>query len=275
MNCIKILTAVLITATGFITTSAHAVSWVGSANYVTPPLTPSGNDEDMVGPFNTYDFGTGVVLLEQQGSVGATTSFNGYYQSFVTKHELFGAPVAAPNLDISYELTVGASFTQDVTTTGSSSTISVNNGGIFKLYRDTTPDREYASASDTGFTDGDVIMTGTILGGVGAGISSGGMIFGATTIDIQITSYDQTVFEPDTITGGDGIFTLRLGSPVDQTFLSTVDFVQGQSAKDANDFKFAADGNVVLSAVPEAETYGMMLAGLGLIGFMVRRRNAA
>ena len=31
----------------------------------------------------------------------------------------------------------------------------------------------------------------------------------------------------------------------------------------------------VAAAVPEAETYAMMLAGLGLVGFMVRRRRNA
>ena len=30
-----------------------------------------------------------------------------------------------------------------------------------------------------------------------------------------------------------------------------------------------------VSAVPEPESYGMLLAGLGLMGFMVRRRKAA
>jgi len=30
-----------------------------------------------------------------------------------------------------------------------------------------------------------------------------------------------------------------------------------------------------VAAVPEAETYAMMLAGLGLVGFMVRRRRHA
>jgi len=30
----------------------------------------------------------------------------------------------------------------------------------------------------------------------------------------------------------------------------------------------------VTTPVPEAETYAMMLAGLGLIGFVVRRRTA-
>ena len=33
--------------------------------------------------------------------------------------------------------------------------------------------------------------------------------------------------------------------------------------------------SVVLTPVPEAETYAMMLAGLGLVGFMARRRNLA
>jgi hypothetical protein len=37
---------------------------------------------------------------------------------------------------------------------------------------------------------------------------------------------------------------------------------------------FSANFNMT-AAVPEASTYGMMLAGLGLVGFAVRRRNAS
>lgn len=33
-------------------------------------------------------------------------------------------------------------------------------------------------------------------------------------------------------------------------------------------------GNVLVSAVPEADTYAMMLAGLGLVGFIARRRKS-
>lgn len=33
-------------------------------------------------------------------------------------------------------------------------------------------------------------------------------------------------------------------------------------------------GNFTISPVPEPETYALMLAGLGALGFMVRRRNA-
>jgi hypothetical protein len=34
-------------------------------------------------------------------------------------------------------------------------------------------------------------------------------------------------------------------------------------------------GAVMLAPVPEPETYGMMLAGLGVLGFLARRRKAA
>lgn len=34
-------------------------------------------------------------------------------------------------------------------------------------------------------------------------------------------------------------------------------------------------GNISLKAVPEADTYAMMLAGLGLVGFVARRRKQA
>jgi hypothetical protein len=36
---------------------------------------------------------------------------------------------------------------------------------------------------------------------------------------------------------------------------------------------FETDNHAVLAAVPEPETYAMMLAGLGMIGFMARRRK--
>ena len=42
------------------------------------------------------------------------------------------------------------------------------------------------------------------------------------------------------------------------------------------DFQFQADANTSfqVSAVPEPETYALMLGGLGLIGFVARRRRS-
>lgn len=42
---------------------------------------------------------------------------------------------------------------------------------------------------------------------------------------------------------------------------------------DYNDLKFVFT-NVAVQAVPEPETYGMLLAGLGLVGFAARRKRA-
>ncbi len=259
-----VLWAALLAASAFSVQSAHAVNWVGSADYTAAPN--SGADEEVVGPFSTYDFGSGVVLLSVTGVSGPTTSYNGYYQSYVTKHELNGNPVSAPLLDTNYELTVVASFTQSVT----GAAITVNSGGTFNVYLDTTRDRDFTT--DSGFTNGDLIMSGTILSGIGTAISSGGMVFGVTDITIDVTSYDTNVFSPDTIAGGDGIFTLRLGVPSDATFLGSVPSVQGVGV--TGNYLYAADGYATL-AVPEAETYAMMLAGLGLVGFMARRRARA
>jgi hypothetical protein len=38
-------------------------------------------------------------------------------------------------------------------------------------------------------------------------------------------------------------------------------------------YEFTTDPNVVVTSVPEPETYAMLLAGLGLMGGIVRRRN--
>jgi hypothetical protein len=50
---------------------------------------------------------------------------------------------------------------------------------------------------------------------------------------------------------------------------SSIAFPNNNAAKNI----FAVD-NLNITPVPEPETYGMMLAGLGLMGFMVRRKNS-
>lgn len=262
MNRNKILLATLLAASVFAGPSAYAQSWVGTADYTAGS---SEGDEDVVGPFNTYDAGAGVVLLESTGMSGGNSTFNGVYQSYVTKHELSGVPVVAAGLDDTYELTAVATFTESVSATGE---ITVT-GGTFNLYRDTTRDRDYTT--DSGFSDGEAILTGTITSGAGAAAAD--LSFGVTDLTIQITGYDTSVYNPDTIATGGGIFTLRMGSELDAPFLSGITSVGGNSYDVASgDLLYAADGYLAL-AVPEAETYAMMLAGLGLVGFMARRRT--
>ncbi len=246
---------------------SHAVAaanWVGTADYTASPLSITA--ADVVGPFSVYDAGSGVVLLEATGSSGPLVYYDGYYQSFVTRHELNGSPVAAPNLDLAYELTVVADFTETLDT--SNGTFSIT-GGSFAIYLDKAVNRNFTG--DSGFTDGDKILWGDITSGSGTSMSVAGMVFGATDLNIAVKGYDTNVYSPDTITNAGGIFTLRLGNPYDAPFLGPISNVQGH-AVDSGDLRFAADGYLAL-AVPEAETYAMMLAGLGLVGFMARRRT--
>ena len=63
-----------------------------------------------------------------------------------------------------------------------------------------------------------------------------------------------------------GAFSLNGGTSF-QTFSTSLSPSQGQA-----DYQWALMAGAF--AVPEPETYAMMLAGLGLVGFMVRRRKA-
>ena len=62
-----------------------------------------------------------------------------------------------------------------------------------------------------------------------------------------------------------GTFTARNSASVYSAL------VQGGNQVSAN---LDMNGNLTISAVPEAETYAMMLAGLGLVGFMAARRRS-
>lgn len=258
MKSIHLIAAALATACA-VAPAAAAGTWVGTANY----------GVESVGPFNTYDFSSaGVLLLDPQAGLSA----NGYYQSFVTQHLLDGLVVSNPLLSANnYEITIVANFASQLTSANAFGQTYSVTAGSFSLWLDTTPDRSFSG--DSGFADGQKIMEGTVISGAGSSVSVGAMQFGGGSLQLQVTGYDTAIYNPDTIGGADSIFSLRLNAPVDSTFLNQITSVQSNAyLPGTGDLKYAADGNLTLTPVPEPESYGMLLAGLGVIGAIGRRR---
>ncbi len=275
MNIARNMLTVLALGMGVTSGNAFAVTpWVGTADY---KLAPGAlGDEDKVGPFSIYDLAANspVLLKPLNGanplnpSVG--NEFQGYYQSFVSTHQLGKLGVSSPNLNTTgagtgYELTVAANFKEKITgVSGTDFTFNVT-GGDTKFYFDTTPDYDFSA--DSGFTNGSAILSGTILNGSGTLLDG---TLGVTKLNVRVDSYDTTVFDPDTIVAGSSIFSLELdptGNPANITS------VLGHGYNAGADVLLMADGNFALAA-PELSTYIMMLMGIGMVGFMaVRRRN--
>jgi len=254
---------------------ASMVPWVGTADYQLAP--GAAGDEDIVGPFSSYDFSSNGVVLIKPAAVASAGSFTvgdtytGYYQSYVNSHNnLLGQAVPSPNLNNTYELTVAANFNERVTgVDASGNAVFQIIDGVANIYFDTAPNRNFAT--DSGFTDGSSIIQGTISGGSGAFLTSVGVGFSSIDLTIGNLGYDHNVFDPATINGGDGIFTLQI-NPSGVT--SVTSSVMGHGVN-AGDSLLQADGNLNLLAVPLPPTAWLLGGALaGLLGFARRRPDA-
>jgi hypothetical protein len=122
---------------------------------------------------------------------------------------------------------------------------------------------------------GDTLTIANFGGGV---MAVGGNFFN--------TDEPGTVFGGNvTVTGSDGgtpvstvISNATTGSFVgfvSTGLMTSLTMVADNSANGVPDFSYPTVGRLMLaSAVPEPETYALMLAGLGLVGFLARRRRA-
>jgi len=250
--------------------------WSGTANYNNAGTVDPG--EDIVGPFNQYHFGSGVILTSPLNpsslTVGQTVS--GWFQSSVDEHKLLssGATVSSPQLNSTgsgsgYELTLVSDFSFKVTNIDAFGNINFGNAtGTSTLYFDTTPD--YSFAADSGFSNGNVLMAGAITGGNGV-LTGFGIGAGQYSLDLtgSFGSYNSAVYNPG-IAGANALFSLNANS---SPLINSVTNVQGHSV--TGGFVATTTGTLSLTAVPVPAA--VWLFGSVLLGWtsLVRRKALA
>lgn len=274
----------LITGSLMAGSAAFASNWVGTADYTNAPSATGDewatNSQDAVGPFDTYDFGNGVgAIVSNDPSFSVGSTFTGFYQTYLTRHELGGKGINLAQLDATggtdfngvgdgFELTLQATF-QGTYVSNSSGLIGfqINPGGFANLYFDTTPD--YSFIGDSGFgnagNDGDILLSGAINGGSGTLVTGAGFGVSQLIFSGAFGTSPANIYSPNTIDGGNALFTINLSN---SAVLAGVSSVMGNTTN-----LYSADGSLQLTAVPLPGAMGLFLTGvMGLASVRKHKR---
>jgi hypothetical protein len=112
--------------------------------------------------------------------------------------------------------------------------------------------------------------SGVITGGAGVNVGSFSGI-NRYAFGFYLKGPGGTFYSADSLNGGDAQMMAYHNTAQNRWAMGFEDVALGDADRDYNDMVFSVES--VIAAVPEPETYAMLLAGLGLMGFVARRRQ--